>query len=44
METAAMNARLEEEKIDITLPGRAPKTGHIHPLTDVYKRQIYIKV
>ena len=35
METAAMNARLEEEKIDITLPGRAPKTGHIHPLTTV---------
>ena len=24
----------EEEKIDITLPGRAPKTGHIHPLTN----------
>ena len=35
MEVAAMNARLEEEKIDITLPGRAPKTGHIHPLTIV---------
>lgn len=35
METAAMNARLEEKKIDITLPGRAPKTGHIHPLTTV---------
>ena len=35
METAAMNARLEEEKIEITLPGRAPKTGHIHPLTTV---------
>ena len=35
METAAMNARLEEEKIDITLPGRVPKTGHIHPLTTV---------
>ena len=35
METAAMNARLEEEKIDITLPGRAPQTGHIHPLTTV---------
>lgn len=35
METAAMNARLEEEKIDITLPGRAPKKGHIHPLTTV---------
>ena len=35
METAALNARLEEEKIYITLPGRAPKTGHIHPLTTV---------
>ena len=35
MEVAAMNARLEEEKIDITLPGRVPKTGHIHPLTTV---------
>ncbi|WP_301834031.1 phenylalanine--tRNA ligase subunit alpha [uncultured Veillonella sp.] len=35
MEAAAMNARLEDEKIDITLPGRAPKTGHIHPLTTV---------
>ena len=35
MEVAAMNARLEEEKIDITLPGRAPKTGHIHSLTTV---------
>ena len=35
MEVAAMNARLVEEKIDITLPGRAPKTGHIHPLTTV---------
>ena len=37
MEVAAMNARLEEEKIDITLPGRAPKTGHIHPLNTVNK-------
>ena len=35
MEVVAMNVRLEEEKIDITLPGRAPKTGHIHPLTTV---------
>lgn len=35
METAALNTRLEEEKIDITLPGRAPKTGHIHPLITV---------
>ncbi len=35
METAAMNARLEEEKIDITPPGSAPKPGHTHPLTTV---------
>ena len=35
METAELNARLEQERIDITLPGRAPKTGHIHPLTKV---------
>ena len=35
METAELNARLEQERIDITLPGRASKTGHIHPLTKV---------
>ena len=35
METAELNARLEQERIDITLPGRVPKTGHIHPLTKV---------
>ena len=35
METAELNARLEQERIDITLPGRAQKAGHIHPLTKV---------
>lgn len=35
MESALMALRLQEEKIDITLPGRAPKGGHIHPLTAV---------
>ncbi|MDU6903620.1 MAG: phenylalanine--tRNA ligase subunit alpha, partial [Veillonella sp.] len=35
METAELNARLEKERIDITLPGRAQKAGHIHPLTKV---------
>lgn len=35
METAEFNARLEKERIDITLPGRAQKAGHIHPLTKV---------
>ena len=35
METEELNARLEQERIDITLPGRAQKAGHIHPLTKV---------
>ena len=35
METEELNARLEQERIDITLPGRAVKSGHIHPLTKV---------
>ena len=35
METAELNARLEQERIDITLPGLVPKNGHIHPLTKV---------
>ena len=35
MERLEMERRLEKEKIDITLPGRAPRIGHIHPLTTV---------
>ncbi len=34
-ETAAMNARIEEKKIDIFLNKKKKKTGHIHPLTTV---------
>ena len=27
------NLRAESERIDVTLPGRRPKTGHLHPIT-----------
>jgi len=29
---AELNARLERERIDVTLPGTSPKRGHRHPL------------
>jgi phenylalanyl-tRNA synthetase alpha chain len=31
-------ARLERERIDVTLPGRRPRRGHIHPITLVRQR------
>ncbi len=27
------NAKIERERIDVTLPGRRPRTGHLHPIT-----------
>ncbi len=33
LEEKALAAKLAEEKVDITLPGRAPVRGHLHPLT-----------
>ncbi len=27
------NAKIERERLDVTLPGRRPRTGHIHPIT-----------
>jgi phenylalanyl-tRNA synthetase alpha chain len=27
------NARIEGERLDVTLPGTRPRTGHLHPLT-----------
>ena len=29
--------KLIKEKIDVTVPGKAPATGHIHPLTAVQR-------
>lgn len=38
LETAAISARLAAETIDVTLPGRRPGTGHLHPITRTLER------
>lgn len=35
---AAMNAALEAEKVDVTLPGRGEQTGGLHPVTRTLQR------
>ncbi len=35
IETLELNAKLEAERIDPTLPGLGTKLGHVHPLTQV---------
>lgn len=35
---SAMNAALEAEKIDVTLPGRGEQTGGLHPVTRTLQR------
>lgn len=35
LEKAAVEKQLEEESIDVTLPGRTPQVGTSHPLTNV---------
>lgn len=32
IEEAALNARLESETLDVTIPGRRPELGHEHPM------------
>jgi phenylalanyl-tRNA synthetase alpha chain len=32
------NARVERDRIDVSLPGRRPRRGHLHPLTQVRQR------
>src|SRR6266404_5085612 len=27
------NAKIERERLDVTIPGRRPRVGHLHPLT-----------
>ena len=34
---AALEAKLKAERLDVTMPGKAPKVGHIHPLTLVQR-------
>ena len=33
----ALEEQLKREKIDVTMPGKAPEMGHIHPLTKVQR-------
>ena len=33
IEEAALNARLESETLDVTIPGRRPEVGHKHPMS-----------
>ncbi len=34
---AALEAQLKEEKLDVTMPGKASEVGHLHPLTQVQR-------
>ena len=38
LEADALNARLEQERIDVTLPGRGLGTGGLHPVTRTLER------
>ena len=38
MESAALNARLAAERVDVTLPGRGQTTGGLHPVTRTMER------
>ena len=38
LKTEALKEKLSQEKIDFTLPGRYPWTGHLHPLTLTLQR------
>jgi phenylalanyl-tRNA synthetase alpha chain len=38
LRTAIQSARTEQQRIDVTLPGRRPRRGHLHPITIVRQR------
>lgn len=38
LDSAALNARLAAESVDVTLPGRDPEVGGIHPVTRTINR------
>ena len=42
VKNAALAKSLEEEKLDVTLPGRAVKTGRLHPATQQLRRVLAI--
>ncbi len=37
LKDAAIRLRLKEEKLDVTLPGKAPKLGRLHPMDTVMR-------
>ena len=42
LENAAFDKRLAEERVDVTLPGRSPEVGSIHPVTRALERIVDI--
>jgi phenylalanyl-tRNA synthetase alpha chain len=42
LENAAFDKRLAEERVDVTLPGRRPEVGSIHPVTRALDRIVEI--
>ena len=40
LEQAALGARLASESIDVTLPGRNPARGNLHPITRALERMV----
>lgn len=44
LEASEQEGRLEAERLDITLPGRMPATGRLHPLTEVLEEIVDIFV
>jgi phenylalanyl-tRNA synthetase alpha chain len=38
LRSAIQTARTEHERIDVTIPGRRPRRGHLHPITIVRQR------
>jgi phenylalanyl-tRNA synthetase alpha chain len=37
LEAAALNARLDSEWLDLTLPAPGPRRGHLHPITQIQR-------
>ncbi len=33
LKATVANAKIESERLDVTIPGRRPRTGHLHPIT-----------
>ncbi|MEP7212341.1 MAG: phenylalanine--tRNA ligase subunit alpha [Acidobacteriota bacterium] len=38
LKTFISDAKIERERLDVTLPGRRPRVGHLHPLTILRQR------